>query len=54
MDSIIDALNNVFSWAIGAVATVAQTVTQTPLLLLFVIVSLVGLGVGMLRRLIRL
>lgn len=54
MSDILGALANVFDWAIAAVGSVAQTVTETPLLLLFVIVSLVGLGVGMLRRLIRL
>ena len=54
MSAILEALTNVFNWAIGCVGSVAQTVTETPLLLLFVIVSLVGLGVGMLRRLIRL
>lgn len=54
MEAILTALSDVFGWAINAVSTVAQTVTQTPLLLIFVIISLVGLGVGMLRRLIRL
>jgi len=52
MTAILDVVNQTFTSAIGWVGDVATTVTETPILLLFATLSLVGLGVGMFKRLI--
>lgn len=49
--NIIENVGNVFTNAIGWVGTVANTVTNTPILLLFAVLCLVGLGVGIFKRL---
>lgn len=50
--AIISALTEVFTAVIGYVGTVATTITGQPLLLLFVLIPLIGLGVGLFRRLL--
>jgi len=53
--SIGDMLANVglvFTSAIGMVADVADAIVATPILLLFVVLPLVGLGVGLFKRLL--
>lgn len=50
MSSVTQIVTNAISW-IGQYVTV---ITEQPLLLAFVIVSFVGLGVGLINRLIRL
>lgn len=52
MAAIITSITDVFTAAVGWVGTVASTVTGTPVLLLFAVVPLVGLGVGLFRRLL--
>lgn len=52
MEAIITAVSSIFTAAIGWVGTVATTVTEQPILLLFCVLPLVGLGVGLFRRLI--
>lgn len=52
MTAIISALTEVFTAVIGYVGTVATTITGQPLLLLFVLIPLIGLGVGLFRRLL--
>ena len=52
ISGILSTVGSVFTSAIGWVQTVATTVTETPILLLFATLSLVGLGVGMFKRLI--
>lgn len=52
MAEIIADAGLLFTAAIGWVGDVAETVTGTPILLLFTILSLVGLGVGLFRRLL--
>lgn len=55
MESILASVSQVFTAAIGWMGEVLTTVTSSPALLLMVIcVPLVGLGVGLLGRLIRL
>lgn len=54
MASIITDVTSLVTAAVTWVTSFVTTVTSTPLLLMFVIVSFVGLGVGLLRRLIRL
>lgn len=48
--SVVDDIGTLFAAAIGFVATVATTVTGNPILLLFAVLSLVGLGVGLFVR----
>lgn len=50
--SILGDVGGVFEAAIGWVGTVAETIATTPILLIFCIIPLVGLGVGLFRRLI--
>ena len=53
MAEIISAISSVFTAAIGWVGTVASTVAGQPILLLAVVgVPLVGLGVGLFKRLL--
>lgn len=52
MAGILTSVGEVFEGAIGWVGTVASTITDTPILLLFCVIPVVGLGVGLFRRLI--
>lgn len=52
MAAIIADVTTVFTAAIGWVGTVAETIAGEPILLIFVLLPLVGLGVGLFRRLI--
>lgn len=50
--SLLTDVGNVFNSAIGMVGKVATTITSNPLLLVFAIVPLCGIGVGFFKRLI--
>lgn len=52
MAAIISVVGDVFTAAIGWVGTTATTVVANPLLELFCLIPLVGLGVGLFRRLL--
>lgn len=53
MANLLTSVGEVFTSAIGWVGTVATTITEQPVLLMFcVAVPLVGLGVGMFKRLL--
>ena len=52
ISGILSTVGSVFTSSIGWVSDVATTVTDTPILLLFAVLGLVGLGVGMFKRLI--
>lgn len=52
VSGILASVGTVFTSAVGWVGTVASTITGTPLLLLFAVLPLVGLGVGLFKRLI--
>lgn len=53
MASLLTAVTDVFTAAVGWCATVGTTITSTPVLLLFAVgVPLCGLGVGMFKRLL--
>lgn len=54
METILTNITTVFTSAIGWAGTVGQTIVDTPLLMVFVAVPLVGLGVGLFRRLINI
>lgn len=54
MAALISAVTTIFTAAIGWVGTVASTITASgnEILLLFAVLPLVGLGVGLFKRLI--
>ena len=53
MSTLLTSVTTVFTSAVGWVSTVASTIAETDVLLLFcVAVPLCGLGVGMFRRLL--
>lgn len=52
MEAILASVGDIFTTAIGWVGTVATTITSNPLLTLFCVLPLVGLGVGLFKRLI--
>ncbi len=53
MDALITNITSVFTAAMGWAGTVGTTVTDTPILLIGVVVGFVGLGVGLFKRLLR-
>lgn len=52
VSTILSSVGDVFNSAIGWVGDVAETITGNPLLLVFTIVPLVGLSIGLFRRLL--
>lgn len=54
MADILAAVSSFVTEAISWITAYANVITGTPLLLMFVIVAFVGLGVGLIRRLISL
>lgn len=54
MASILADIGTMFTTAITWVGNVATTVAGQPLLLVFFLLPLVGLGVGLFKRLVRL
>lgn len=52
MEAILTTVSTLFTSAIGWVGDVASTITSTPILMLFCSIPLVGLGVGLFKRLI--
>ena len=53
MATVLSSITEVFTSAVGWVGTVAETVADEPLLLIGVVVSFVGLGIGLFSRLLR-
>lgn len=49
---IVAQVGSVFTAGIGWVSDVASTVVGNPIILLFCVIPLVGLGVGLFKRLI--
>lgn len=54
LDAILSSVSSLVTSAISWITSYVGVITSTPLLLLFVITSFVGLGVGLIKRLIRL
>lgn len=54
MSDIITSVTTLVTAAIGWVNSFVGAITSQPLLLLFVITGFVGMGVGLIKRLIRL
>lgn len=54
MADIISAIGSLVTGAISWLGSYASAITSNNLILIFVIVAFVGLGVGLLRRLLHL
>ena len=54
MDAIIEVLTALFGWMTSSATTIVSLVVSNPLLLMFVCLGFVGIGVGLIRRLIRM
>lgn len=54
MSSILTSVGEMVTSAITWIGQFVTVITDNPLLLAFVIVAFVGLGVGLIRRLIRM
>lgn len=52
MTEFIAAVTSLFTASVGWVSTVASTIMSTPILLAFAALPLVGLGVGLFKRLL--
>ena len=52
MSDILTTVTSIFTAAIGWVGTVAETIAGEPILLLFCVIPLIGLGVGLFKRLL--
>ena len=52
MEALITSVTTIFTAAIGWASTVGTTIVDTPLLLMFVVIPVVGLGVGLFKRLL--
>ena len=50
--TLLSSIGEVFTTAIGWAGTVGATIVSTPMLLLFCAIPLVGLGVGLFKRLL--
>jgi len=53
VSTILTAAGEVVTEALSWVTEVATTMTNTPIILTFVVVAFVGLGVGLIRRMMR-
>lgn len=52
--TLLTAAGEIVTQALTWVTDVASTMSTTPIILVFVMVSFVGLGVGLIRRMMRL
>lgn len=53
MATVLSSITEVFTAAVGWVGTVGTVVTTTPILMIGVVVSFVGVGIGLFSRLLR-
>lgn len=54
ISTILEAVTSIVTAAINWVGSFATVIVENPLILCFVVVAFVGLGVGLIKRLIRL
>lgn len=54
MTALLTTITEVFTASIGWVGTVATTISDTPLLLVGVVLGFIGVGVGLFRRMLNL
>lgn len=52
LSTILSTVTQIFESVIGMVGTVATTIIGNPILLMFALIPVVGLGVGLFKRLI--
>lgn len=52
--TLLTDVTSIFTAAVGWVGTVASTIEAEPLVLIFVLLPLVGVGVGLFRRLLNI
>lgn len=52
MSAILADITSVFTAALGWAGTVGTTIVDTPILLIGVVISFVGVGVGLFRRML--
>ena len=52
--SIISNVGEIFTGAMSWAGTVGETIVGTPILLMFVVIPVVGLGVGLFKRLLNM
>lgn len=52
MGDVLSSVSSVVTASIGWIGEYVSVITSTPLLLLFTTIPLVGLGIGLLRRLL--
>lgn len=50
MTAMLSTITQVFTAAVGWVGTVADTITDTPLLLVGCVLGFIGVGVGLFKR----
>jgi len=54
MEALILSVTDIFTAAVGWAGTVGNTIVNTPILLMFVVLPLVGLGIGIFKRLLHM
>lgn len=54
MEALITSITSLVTAAVGWVGQYVTAITSSPLLLIFVVTAFVGLGVGLIGRIIRL
>ena len=52
--TLVGNVGDIFTGAMSWAASVGSTIVSTPLLLMFVVIPLVGLGVGLFKRLLNM
>lgn len=54
MTAMLSTITQVFTAAVGWVGTVADTISDTPLLLVGCVLGFIGVGVGLFKRMFRI
>lgn len=52
MGTLLTTIGEVFTAAVGWVGTVADTISDNPILLIGVVMGFIGVGVGLFRRML--
>ena len=52
MGTLLTTIGEVFTVAVGWVGTVADTISDNPILLIGVVMGFIGVGVGLFRRML--
>lgn len=54
MEAILSVLSSLFNWMVTSTSAVISVIVDNPLILMFVCLGFVGIGVGLIKRLIRM